>query len=814
MRLLSKFKNKNEIAHAAVAQTKYYAEDVRRITPTIIEEFEDHLLIDKEVYATCIIVGVPPSKTGRGFPRNLAPDFTDQILELEATGEYLIGISYSCAPVPHEEAQDLVDDALFKNKISRTEIDKKTQQESGTSAHSLRYDIEGNDYVDIYHRIYNNETRLHDCQYIITLWSESLNGLKNGISRIKGPMNSNISHMEVPYYKILDTYMAAQPYPILSEKAEIQQISEDCGQLIPLRDPVAALSNTGLIYGERKADKAPYIIDLDKLASGNHLLIGSTGSGKTVLLMKLLMGCYDLLGHRVIYITPKPDNRTNYLAVAEYYQDKAAVINIGAKKGYNNINPLQVMIDENASYQTDGDYIELFNNHLELVTAFFRVLNTSDNMDNYVNESLIEIYRRNGIIRKDPGTWKNLPGDKWPVLLDLREVWKEDSKNKNPSAEAMLNRTSRLETSWEYINRPTDVKFNKDIIIIDISSVPGTLQDAMNVFVTGMVGMRFNTDLSKKTNVIIDEGRVFLNDKKLAEFILKMYTQGRSFGLNAWFTTQQPSDAKDEDVKELLKNNSFVNIVMGNVQPNSYDTIKAFFNLSSHDMEALSGCGVGQGLCQVNNTVTAVNFALTDLESDVILGTNNNTIKAGHDSGFVVLDKRILPLAEEHDSYVEDWIDGDPKSLSPGRDRHTIQRAFKTGTTSIWIGSSKVKDGKIMNQTIDHYATVLQIASYLLHRGASVTVNHHDDADVVAEINGVKIAVEYERPRSHTTQELIEKNQRAQKQYDKVLFVCTSTNYKQLASDKCIGQNQTAARGSMLREHLDNLIYDAKQAST
>jgi len=119
-----------------------------------------------------------------------------------------------------------------------------------------------------------------------------------------------------------------------------------------------------------------------------------------------------------------------------------------------------------------------------------------------------------------------------------------------------------------------------------------------------------------------------------------------------------------------------------------------------------------------------------------------------------------------------------------------------------------------MNQTVDHYAMVLQIASYLLHRGATVEVNHYETADVVATINGVTIAVEYERDRSHTAQQLIEKNQKLLKQYDKVLFVSTSTNYKFISADRCIGENQTAARGFMLREHLDNLIYAAEHKNT
>lgn len=794
-----------------VDQERYYNQMVRSITPGLIEEHDDHLVIDKDTYVTCMVVGVPPSRTGRGFPPNLSNDFTDQILSLEATNEYLLGISYSCIPVPHETAQDLIDNALYNNKISRHKIDEDMKKSSGVSAHSLRYDHEANDYVKLYDTFYNNEQRLFDCQYIITIWAKSRDGLKHAISRITGVLNANITKAEVPYYSVLDTFLAAQPYPTSSDIAEIQQISHDCGVLVPLRDPLTQLADNGLIYGERKADGAPFIVDLDGLAAGHHLIVGSTGSGKTVLLMKLLMGCYDLLGHRFIYITPKSDNKTNYLAVAEYYKDNACVVNIGSNKGYNNINPLQVTIDKNGVFIDDADYVSSFNNHLELVTAFFRVLNTSDNMDNYVNESLIEVYRRKGIVRKDPDTWKNLPGDKWPVLLDLREVWKEGAKNKNPSAEAMINRTSRLETSWEYINRPTDITFDKDIIIIDISSVPNTLQDAMNVFVTGLVGMRFNTELTKKTNVIIDEGRVFLNDKKLAEFILKIYTQGRSFGLNAWFTTQQPSDAKDDDVRELLFNNSFVNVIMGNVQPNSYEMIQKFFKLSSKDIDELRGCGIGQGLVQVNNSVTAVKFSLTDLESNVILGTDIKSIDADGYVGLKLKDKRFNQFVEKYDCFIDDWVDGDVKQFCGGKDRFKVQRVFTPGTTRINIATSKIHNGQIMNQSIDHFSTVLQIASYLVYHGVTVEVYDYHNADIVVKHNGKTLAIEYERPGTHTVAQLIDKKQRLLKAYDAVLFVCTSTDKSKLMDNACLGQNQVVTRGAMLKEYIDNFISNNQQ---
>jgi len=398
-----------------------------------------------------------------------------------------------------------------------------------------------------------------------------------------------------------------------------------------------------------------------------------------------MMGGYDLLDYWMVYITPKKDSQTNYIAVAEWYKDSAVVIKIGKDEGNQNINPLQVMLNDNIINSTNYDYVNQFNNHLELVMAFFRVLDTSGLMDNYVHESLMEIYRRHGIVRKDPSTWKNLSGDKWPVLLDLRELWKEDAKNKNVSAEAMVNRTTWLETTCEYISRPTDVKFNKPIIIIDLSGVPKVLEDSMNVLVVGMIGMRFNTNSTKKTFVFIDEGRVFLNDKHISELIMRIFTQGGSHGLYACFTTQEPGDVNSKEAQELLQTNSFVKIAMGNAQQQSYKTIQDFFGLSDDHMEEYAGCSQGQGMVMVNDSVTAVDFKLTDLESHIILGTEKPGEKTGTDIGFEYVDNRFKILAENNHAYIENWIKGDPKLLSPGRTRYSVQRAFKAGTTGIWI---------------------------------------------------------------------------------------------------------------------------------
>lgn len=811
MKMLQRFKNQNEYANVLIDKHNFFDDDVKKVTPALVEEFIDHVLIDKKTYSTCLLVGVPPDGSGSGLPRNLSNTFVDQLIKIENTEDFLLGLSYCCFPVPGAQAKKLVDDALYANKISRKDMDKATARDSGVAAHSLDLDFESKDYVFIYEQIYNNLQRLFDYHFIVTIWSDSKDGLDRAVSVLDGVLKSNMVQYEIPYNCILETYMSAQPYPGLSRIARQQQLSNDAGELVPLRNSLNTGAETGLIYGLRKSDGQPFVIDIEAQAAGHHIIIGGTGSGKTVTMMKILMTCHDMLGHKFVYITPKSDAQTNYKNVARSYKDLAQIVNLGVDKDGmgQNINPLQVIKSDGLN--TDEQYISLFNDHLELVTAFFAAMDTSSIMDDYVIQSVIELYRKFGIRRREVETWKDLPGDKWPVLLDLRDIWNDDLKNKNraKSAEAMLNRTSRLETSWEYINQPTNVELDKEIIVVDISRIPGTLQDAMNVFVTGFVGMRFNADVTKRTDVLIDEGRVFLNNKKLADFIIRLYTQGRSAGMSCLFGTQNATDFKDEEVRELFKNNSFVNIIMGNVRKNSYESLQKFFILTEDDMALLRTCGVGEGLIQVGHTTTAVKFELTEYERKIILNSAGQLAEDGiNEIDYKLKNDKFKSLIEDEDVIISDWISGDPKKLAKNRKAYTVQRVFKKGATTVWIKPHLVKNGKIGHQSIDHYATVLQIASYLLHRGCSVEVKHNDDTDILAVIKGRKLAIEYERPGSHAKSEIREKNQRNILKYGSCLFVCTSENYKIISDDDCVGVDNTVIRGVNLREYLDQFLSE------
>ncbi len=429
-------------------------------------------------------------------------------------------------------------------------------------------------------------------------------------------------------------------------------------------------------------------------------------------------------------------------------------------------------------------------------------------MSNYINETLVEVYKRKGIVRENPDTWKNVD---WPTLLDLRQIWLEDAKGaRDVTAKALVDKTFMINTAWSYMNRPTDVNLSADFIIIDISKVPDSLQDAMNAFVTGIMGMRFKADAKKETIVAVDEGRVFLQNPKLGKFMIKTLTMGRSYNIALWLATQQTVDLARAAMDEEFKTNIFLSIILGNnMRQDNVDHVKAFYKLNETDVANLMACGVGEGLLLVGNEIIPIKFKPTDHEMAVIKGRKQGQNPAT-DSVFKLVDQALNDLATTHGFYIEEWIDGDPNELSRmGFEPRIVQRAISRGTAKVWIRSDLLIGDMIGNQSIDHYSTVLQIAGYLEQHGIKTTVNHNEDVDIIAEFKQGKVAFEYERPASHATSELLKKKQYAENTYERVIFVATVENVKQLSD--AVGSEIVVRRGIPLTELLADLLEENTQ---
>ena len=508
---------------------------------------------------------------------------------------------------------------------------------------------------------------------------------------------------------------------------------------------------------------------------------------------------------------------TDIAAVARYYGEDGAVINIGPQG--QNINPLQILYDESDMKNEKGEadsyqYVLAYDGQKGLMQKFFDVFlkGTSppqrSRLDKYINE----VYQSKGIYRNDPASWKNAD---WPVIADLRALFKRDM-DEDVSCEALYHNTFQFEYEGElgYMNRKTDINLKADFIYLDMSNIPTICRDAMNVLATGILSMRFRTDTKKQTIISMDEAGNIIRNPEIAEFLLRLITQGRSFAIEGWFCTQQPTDWIAASVSDQMKTNIPINIILGeNMQKDSIDIVQKYFKLTNEESRFLLTATVGKGILRVQNLSWAVDFKPTEHEMEVIKGTKNKTSqKAPTHSAFTVK-KNVMGIAAENHIIFDSWIvgDGDPADYMKdhGFIRKSVQDAFGNGQVGVWIEKSIIVEGKIINQKIDHYATCCQIVGDLRIRGFDCQIQHVDGPDVIAKLPDEKtLSIEFERPGTHTATQIFEKHQANLQKYDMCLVVTTSQNYAEVQD--AVGHENVITRGTNLRAYLDKKISNIK----
>ena len=295
-----------------------------------------------------------------------------------------------------------------------------------------------------------------------------------------------------------------------------------------------------------------------------------------------------------------------------------------------------------------------------------------------------------------------------------------------------------------------------DFIVFDTSGMrSGTdkLQDAYNVLITAMMAMRFKGNKEKKTIICVDEGRVFLQNSQIAAFLMRILMEGRSAGISLVIAVQQPADLQKANVAEEMKTNINVNVILGGMTPANVGLVTKFFSLDSSTQEKLLELGKGSGLVMVGTQIIPTKFKSTDLEHAIIKGEEYPTSPLGADSGLSYVSEGLEMLSIQQKICFDDWLTCDPELLRvKGFESQKGIDCLTGKNIRVW---HKEMPG---NMTDDHFVTVGRMAGALILRGHSVEINHFDDADII--IDG-KIAIEYERPGSHTFDEICKKRDAA-----------------------------------------------------
>lgn len=795
-------------------EQKQQIEDLSRmISPDRLEVLDTHLLIDEHTYVRCIIGGMTDEDLD-GIPTGMTSRAIERIMELSFEG-CKVDICTGLIKIPRSVTSKDLKEAYISNSIDQQTAKKRTEGSIG----DLQLENEARDLRATFDEIYYNSQNVYKASFIITIMGGEVE-VYQAESQILGILQSELIEYKIPYDLMLEAFVASRMYPTMEDKFSIMVHSDTAAKLCTSTSLNSRIDEKGLYFGKDKKTNAEVLIDLSSLASQHMVVFGPTRSGKTFTVSLLLMRAHDLLNKRIIYITPKADSRTDYRAVAEYYGDDATIIDIG-EFGLP-INPLQILFDPQTMGNSPQAYSSAYFRHIRILKNFFATWMEGDfspAAKGYLEDTLHKLYKSKGIIRTKPETWQK----EFPVLADLRELFKWDMENDSNSSEtrksagALYRKTSAIgeDGSLNYLNRRgTHIDLSKDYIVIDISGVDEEIKPAMNVLVTGIVGSRFRTDLEKETIIAVDEARVFFRSAHLSNFLLDTVAMGGAQGITLWLMTQNPGDLVKNNVDEEFKTNMSMGIVMGaTLDPSKVGPIKEYFNLSNTAVDNLLQCEQGDGLLLISSRREEIpmRFEPTEQEEAIIKGRyvkERPSPIIGFNESHIF--SEYEPLVAHHGVILKEWIDGSDSYLVAEGWEKAIRLPTVTGRGSctMWhrpgaINGNQMNMEGLGKMTVEHFVCVVQIESYLISKGIKCSSDHNQGADIKFQINDKLYAIEYEMARSHTEKELIEKKERLFG-FDDFRFVCSADDYPTIS--RAVGEDFTIARGKAMIEWIEGLM--------
>jgi peroxiredoxin family protein len=755
----------------------------------------------------------------RGLPKNLNDQVINDLM-VTVKGEYAIGLTTSVIAVPNIEASKAINTAE-----DMVVANQKVERDSNSSDHvsfNTRSDL--GEISEVAAKIYNQDEKMMGMAFIISILAESEEAMNSAMGHVQQVLGAKLIRSESPVGNMEETMHTALPFPVMPNWIQGDPLTKQAAVFMAAQNTKPYSDTKGLRMGLIKGTKSSqYIVDLDSLPAEHMLWIGQTGSGKTTAVLTMMERMFTELGYTCVFITAKADEGTNHRHVPTSLGEDGAIIDIGP--GEHSINPLQIVYTEEYVKDTPYGWASVVHQHISLITRFFAVFleeGMSPPKRSYINETLLELYESRGIYVDRPDTLREaLKTAEWPHMADLIDLWKRDSEismkgDKSKTVLSMVANTFQLtrKGALSYINRDSDIKL-KRFTVIDISAVGDDMREAMNVFVTGLMWQKFRStrESGRKTIIAIDEAREFLKNPTTRIDLVQQLTQARSNNVCVCMMTQQLSDISKNDVSDEVRNNIFVNVAFGpGGDESKIPLVKDYYNFSDREAKEWVLCGVGEAMVMCRGAKVPVEFKLTDYELDVIKGRatardepTNQSLAIGS-----IIDVKIRDLVEENGFCLASWCNEGTDEVyfkDRGWVRGTFNSATGAGLVKAWTQPNLIRNGKVGSQSEDHYATVLQIAGYLLMAGISETIVHHtDNVDISSKIGEEWIAVEFEKPRSHTKDELMNKQRRAEVEHSVCYFVGVTENIPFLRS--AVVKQNVIARGTNLRRLMDNLIEE------
>lgn len=463
--------------------------------------------------------------------------------------------------------------------------------------------------------------------FMITVTADSLKGLRKRMDSIREYMRSqqiDLRKLRYEQDRALQSYMPlARLDRKIYRRARRNMLTEGLASNYPFMSSELCDPN-GILLGINEMSGSIChvdIFDTHQYKNANVAILGCTGAGKSYL-VQLLAKRFRQKGIQVFILAP--DKGYEFARSCEAVGGQFIHVSPG---GRDMVNIMELRPrDREATDLLDGmagEESEL-SMKIQSLHNFFGLLipDLTLEEDQVLDEAIIRAYAKKGITNDNDSLWDPENPGKYKAMPILGDVYAELEHLKE--AGRLAGQLRRLVSgSASSFNQQTNVDLDNLFIVMDVTSLKGTLLSAGMYAMLEMAYSKAKEDRTKRKVIIVDEAWEVIGSKstsEVADQILEMFKIIRGYGGAAICATQDVNDffsLEDGKYGKGIINACQTKIIL-NLERKEAETVKDLLDLSMDEYEKIRQFEKGHALLSASGNNVPIHVMASREENDLI----------------------------------------------------------------------------------------------------------------------------------------------------------------------------------------------------
>lgn len=551
------------------------------ILPTSIESFSNFLIFDHDQRYVSVL-----------YAKDYANSLDDgKVVSGFANLPFPLHITMDYAPIDREVLKNKLNHAYMNNEKAITQElelrQRRNQYALGTSYAKERRKEELEAYKD---QIDDNDEGCLFLGFLVVVTAESEKELERRINEVKAVGRGNGVYLEIYYHRQLKALNTALPFGGRQVNVMRSLLTSSAVAFQPYY--AMDLQGRGMVYGINRRTKRLLCGDRKSLKSPHGIIIGHTGSGKSVFIKmtELLQSLLGMPNDDLTIIDPQNEYEETCLEMGGAYYDLTP-------KSDLHINAME--IPEEVFYAEEQKEREQFVADVTDWAISFCVAIMTNILVTQEHYSIIGRCIRN--VYKEFYAQKTLI--RQPTLKEFREELKREMNRVDNDQDLTLIRQMYnsleefTEGSFDMFAHPSNINSRKRLVGFGLKNVSEKMWEPVMVTIMFFLSSRMNHNqkLQKATHLIIDESQVVCEHKSSADMLLKAVETYRKFGGICTMCLQNMTRAiENPELRDMFSNCDFkVFLDQGGVDAKTIAQIQEF---STQEYESLSTSVPGYGV--------------------------------------------------------------------------------------------------------------------------------------------------------------------------------------------------------------------------